>query len=293
MGKVAPSAESHGGILGLRIATNLSSMQANRHLSETTEDRHRVLDRISSGERIVRAGDDAAGLAISEKLKAGIRSTQMAQRNTQDGISLLQTAEGGIVEVQNMVLRLRELSVQAASDTIGDVERSFTNQEFQHLKNEIQRIANTTVYDRKQLLNGEGDRIDLQVGVNAVGGVDTISYSTSTANITPGALGISGVRIDTKEAAQQNLAMLDGAIAKLGENRSYIGAVHTQLDSHIRNLDVHRTNLSQGNSRLRDADYAEWTAKATADEILQEAGNSVLVQANSIGKNALKLLEKG
>jgi flagellin len=122
--------------------------------------------------------------------------------------------------------------------------------------------------------------------------VDTVSYSSSTANITPVALGISGAHIETKENARQNLATLDGAISKLGENRSYIGSIHTQLTSHMTNLDVHRTNLSIGNSRLRDADYAEWSSKATADQILQEAGNAVLAHSNNLGKNALALLEK-
>ncbi len=274
----------------MRIATNMQSMSANRELSSVTGDRVRTLERLSSGNRIVRSGDDAAGLSISEKLRGGIRSMQMAQRNTQDGISMIQTAEGGIVEAQNMLIRLRELSMVAASDTVGNEERFYTNQEFQHLKAEIGRVANTTLYDRAPLLNGTAASFDFQVGIEH-GSADRITYSTQQSNITPTALGISGLATDSKEGARLNLSVLDSAISKLSENRAYLGGMQAQLGHHLINLDVHRTNLSDGNSRLRDADIAEWTAKAASQKIRQEAGNAVLIQAQAIPKAAIRLLE--
>ncbi len=268
----------------------MQSMTANRELSSVTGERVRTLERLSSGNRIVRSGDDAAGLSISEKLRGGIRSMQMAQRNTQDGISMIQTAEGGIIEAQNMLVRLRELSMVAASDTVGNEERFYTNKEFQHLKSEIQRIANTTIYDRANLLDGSSNNFDFQIGIEN-GGADRLTYSTQTANITPAALGIAALASDSKEGAQRSLATIDSAISKLSENRAYLGGMQAQLNHHMINLDVHRTNLSEGNSRLRDADMAEWTAKAASQSIRQEAGNSVLLQAQGVPKAALKLLE--
>jgi len=276
--------------VGLRIATNMQTMTANRELSSVTGDRVRTLERLSSGNRIVRSGDDAAGLSISEKLRGGIRSMQMAQRNTQDGISMIQTAEGGIIEAQNMLIRLRELSMVAASDTVGNEERAYTNAEFQQLKGEIKRIANTTMYDRANLLNGTARSFDFQIGIEHAG-VDRLTYNTQEANITPGALGIENLATDTKEGARQNLAVINSAISKLSENRSYLGGMQSQLSHHMNNLDVSRTNLSQGNSRIRDADMAEWKSKEISQSIRQEAGNSVLLQAQGVPKAALKLLE--
>jgi flagellin len=276
--------------LGLRIATNMQTMQANRQLGEVTSERRRTLERLSSGERIVRSGDDAAGMSISEKLKGGIRSMQMAQRNTQDGISMVQTAEGGITEAQNILLRMRELSMVSASDTVGGEERGYVNMEFQHLKDEIRRIANTTIYDRKHLLNGTGPTIDFQVGIDNSAN-DRLSYTIPSANILPGALGIESLSANSKQAAQGNLAVIDSAIGKLSESRSSLGAMQTQLSHQMHNLDVSRTNHSAGNSRIRDADMAEWAAKNVAQSIRQEAGNAVLVQARDIPKAAIRLLE--
>lgn len=276
--------------MGLRIATNIQALSANRELNSVTGERIRTLERLSSGNRIVRSGDDAAGLSISEKLRGGIRSLQMAQRNTQDGISMIQTAEGGINEAQNIIIRLKELSMAAASDTIGNDERNYVNKEFQHLKSEINRIANTTLYDRAHLLNGTAASFDFQVGIEA-GSVDRITYSTQQANIMPSALGIADMAVDSKEQARNNLAGLETAIGKLSENRSYLGGMQSQLGHHMQNLDVHRTNLSEGNSRLRDADMAEWTAKSVAQSIRQEAGNKVVLHAHEIPKAAIRLLE--
>jgi flagellin len=277
--------------LGLRISTNVTSMRANRELDSTTRTHTRTLERLASGDRITRSGDDAAGLSISEKLKGSIRSYQAAQRNTQDGISMIQTAEGGLVEAQNMLVRLRELSVQAASDTIGDEERSYTNKEFQQLKQEIQRIANSTVYDGTPLLNGAGPSVDFQIGIDH-DSASRLTYSSQTANILPSTLGIASLDISSKDAARDGLAALDTAINRVSGNRAYLGGLQSELGSHMTNVDVHRTNLAEGNSRLRDADFAEWTSKEVSEHIRQDAGNAVLVQANATPKAALTLLEK-
>lgn len=276
--------------MGLRIATNMQTMQANRELGSVTSDRVRTLERLSSGQRIVRSGDDAAGLSISEKLRGGIRSMQMAQRNTQDGISMIQTAEGGIIEAQNMLLRMRELSMVSASDTVGSDERRYVDMEFQHLKDEVRRIANTTIYDRTHLLNGTGVAIDFQVGIDHTTN-DRISYSIPKANILPSALGIDRLNAGSKQMAQENLAVIDQAISNLADSRSSLGAMQTELTHQIQNLDVARTNHSSANSRIRDADMAEWKSKEISQSIRQEAGGMVLLQAQGIPKTALKLLE--
>ncbi len=277
--------------MGLRIRTDVNTMRTGRQLEENTRAHNKTLNKLASGTRIVDSGDDAAGLSISEKLKGSIRSYQMAQRNTQDGISIIQTAEGGIVEAQNMLIRLRELSVQAASDTIGDQERRYTNMEFQQLKGEINRIANTTLYDRKNLLNGSGPSLDFQVGIEN-GGVDRLTYASQDANITVGALGISALSVDTKDGARQGLANIDSAMMKLSNTRASLGGLQSQLSSHIQNVDQQRTNLAAGNSRIRDADMAEFASRAVAQDIQKQSGNAMLVQAHNIAKSAVTLLEK-
>lgn len=266
-------------------------MRVNRELAESTRTRDRMLERLASGTRIVSSADDAAGLSISEKLKGSIRSLHMAQRNTLDGVSILQTAEGGMNEAQNILVRLRELSVQAASDTIGEDERRYTNLEFQNLKQEIQRVANTTMYNHRPLLNGTRNEIDVQVDIDH-DDASRVSFLSGVTNMLPSALGITELDISTKQGAQSGLAALDGAISRVSGNRAYIGGVQRELQEHIQTLDVHRTSLSEGNSRIRDADYAEWTAREASERIRQESANAMLVHANSNPQAAVRLLEK-
>ena len=278
--------------MGLRIQTNITSMGANRQLSAHTNERGRTIQRLSSGERITSAGDDAAGLSISEKLRSGIRSMQMASRNTQDGISVVQTAEGGIVEAQNILIRLRELSTQAASDTVGPAERSFLDQEFQQLKSEVTRIANTTVYNGTQLLNGTAVPMEFQVGIENDSFGDRVIFAPEKANLTAPSLGIAGARVDTKEMARNNFTAIDSAISRLGDFRSYLGAIQSNLVEHSHGLETHRQNLAATNSRMRDTDYAEWTARQIQLSILQETNVAVVAQANATAQSAVKLLEK-
>jgi flagellin len=276
--------------MGMRIATNVMSMNAQRNVAATSEKQAAALNKLSSGQRITKAGDDAAGLAISEKLKGSIRSMQQANRNANDGISLIQTAEGGINEVSNILLRLRELSVQAASDTVGDVERGFTNKEFQALKGEVDRISQVTKFNGTNLLNGSGKTLDFQVGIDSSPENDRLQYKTSDTDVTLGKLGLSSTGTMTKENAQDNLAKIDMAIQSVNENRAGLGALQNRLSSTVNNLSISTENLAAANSRIRDTDMASESSELTKQSILSQAGVSVLSQANSTSNLALKLL---
>lgn len=276
--------------MGLRIATNVQSMNAQRNLGISNDKQASSLNKLSSGARITKAGDDAAGLAISEKLKGSIRSMQQANRNANDGISLIQTAEGGINEVSNILLRLRELSVQAASDTVGEAERSFTDKEFQALKGEVDRIAQVTKFNGTNLLNGSGATLDFQVGIENDPEQDRLQYRTADTDVTLGRLGLTETGTMTKLSAQENLAKIDKAIMAVNENRAGLGALQNRLSSTVNNLSISTENLSAANSRIRDVDMAAETSELTKQSILSQAGTAVLSQANSSQNLALKLL---
>lgn len=276
--------------MGLRINTNVTSLAAQRTLSANNTEQASTLGKLSSGTRIVRAADDAAGLAISEKLKAQIRGVNQAERNANDGISLIQTAEGGLNEVSNILVRLRELSVQSASDTVGDEERKFTDLEFQNLKQEIERISSSTEFNGKKLLNGMGDKFDFQIGINNDDFQDRIKYDAARTNAGMSALGIEELTVGSKDGSQSSLATIDSALQNVSGQRAELGAIQNRLTSTINNLQVSSENLSAANSRIRDTDFAMESAKNTKLNILTNAGTSVLSQANSQGQAALKLL---
>jgi len=265
-------------------------MNAQRNLGSSFEKQASSLNKLSSGARITKAGDDAAGLAISEKLKGSIRSMQQANRNANDGISLIQTAEGGINEVSNILLRLRELSVQAASDTIGDTERGFTDKEFQNLKSEIDRISQVTKFNGTNLLNGSGKTLDFQVGIENNPENDRLQYATAATDVTLGHLGLSATTVASKQMAQENLGKIDVAIQAVNENRAGLGALQNRLSSTVNNLSISTENLAAANSRIRDTDMAAETSELTKQSILSQAGTAVLSQANSSQNLALKLL---
>ena len=275
--------------MGLRINTNIAAMNARRMLGTSSDATQRSFERLSSGSRINKAGDDAAGLAISENLKAQIRGLRQAKRNASDGISLVQVTEGGLNEISNILIRLRELSVQASSDTIGDTERSFTDREFQSLKGEIDRIANTTHFNGIPLLNGRELPIDIQVGIYNSGD-DRLSYDTKWANSTAKALGVAEDAVLSKLGAQESLGRLDAGLKRVNEVRSTLGAMQNRLQSTINNLSIYDENLSAANSRMRDADIAEESSELTKQTILQQAGVAILAQANASQHQALKLL---
>ncbi len=276
--------------MGFRINTNISSIAAQRSLSVNNREAEGNLAKLSSGSRITKASDDAAGLAISEKLKANIRSLKQADRNANDGISMVQTAEGGLNEVSSILTRMRELAVQTASDTVGDPEREMTNMEYQNLKLELERIAQVTQFNGKKLLNGEGETYEFQVGANNDAFQDRISYNADMVNAKLDGLGISELDVSTKSGSQDSLSAVDVAIEKVSGFRSFLGAIQNRLVSTSNNLQVTSENLSAANSRIRDVDYAEATALKAKNDILGAAGTSVLAQANMNGQNALKLI---
>ena len=276
--------------MSLRIATNVQALAGQRFLNQNHEAQNKSLERLASGQRINRAGDDAAGLAISEKLKANIRSMKQATRNANDGISLVQTAEGAMNEIGNVLIRLRELSIQGSSDTIGDVERGFIDKEVQALKEEVDRVSNSTEFNGTKLLNGTSSPLDIQIGIKNNPTLDRFVYDAPTRNTTLQAMGLGEVNTMTKEGSQANLVLLDNAISKLSENRSGLGALQNRLSSAINNMNIYRENLEGANSRIRDTDMAEETSELTKQNILTQANISVLSQANQNPQLALKLL---
>jgi flagellin len=277
--------------MGLRINTNVASLNAQRNLRGTRIGMQQSLEKLSSGQRINRAGDDAAGLAISENLKAQIRGLSQAERNAEDGISLVQIAEGALGEVSNILIRLRELSVQAASDTIGGTERKFLNVEFEQLTSEIDRIANSTEFNRVPLLNGTGAVFDIQIGTRNDPISDRLTFDASSADVNVAALGLNLASVADKISAQNSLSSIDQAIVSVSGIRADFGALQNRLQSTINNISTSVENLSAANSRVRDTDIAAETAELTKQNILMTAGTSVLAQANSSTKNALSLIQ--
>ncbi|MEY4065987.1 MAG: hypothetical protein RIR26_2195 [Pseudomonadota bacterium] len=305
--------------MGLRIASNVQSLTAQRNLGAATEANNASMEKLASGMRINKAADDSAGLAISEKLKADIRGLNMARKNASDGVSLIQTAEGGLNEVGNILSRLRELAVQGSSDTVGDTERGFLNKEFSELKNEITRISKSTEYNGTLLIAGEGDGndeslrarsngypLEVQIGKNYFASVDSKDNGTPVnvlridlqdINATVGENGLNlgdtsaeGAHVSDKVSAQTSIDMLDGAITKVSGYRATLGALQNRLNSAMANLSVQSENANAANSRIRDTDFAEESAKLTQTNILKQSGVAVLGQANQTPQLALRLL---
>ena len=278
----------------LSIVTNVQSLNAQRNLSSTTNALSGNFQKLSSGLRINRAGDDAAGLAISESLQAQVRSLGQAERNAGDGISMLQTAEGAMNEVSGILGRMRELAVQASTDTLDNTQRGFLDQEFQALEAEIDRIASVSEFNGTTLLNGTATGINFQVGINASSN-DRISIdfadvrSTALGGSGSGAT-ISAQVLTSQSGAQSAIAVLDSAISDVVSARATIGATENRLQVTTSNLASARENLAAANSRIRDVDVAEETAALTRNNILQQAGVSVLAQANQAPSLALSLL---
>ncbi|RPJ76380.1 MAG: flagellin FliC [Alphaproteobacteria bacterium] len=277
--------------MGLRINTNVASLNAQRNLGTTRISMNKSLEKLSSGQRINRAGDDAAGLAISENLKAQIKGLGQAERNAEDGVSLVQIAEGALGEVSNILIRLRELSVQAASDTIGTTERKFLNVEFEQLTSEVDRIANSTEFNRVPLLNGTGAVFDIQIGTRNDPISDRLTFDASSADVNVAALGLNLASVSDKISAQNSLTSIDQAIISVSGIRADFGALQNRLQSTVNNIQVSIENLSSANSRVRDTDIAAETAELTKQNILMQAGTSVLAQANSSTNSALSLIQ--
>lgn len=275
--------------MGMRISTNMSAINAQRNLVGSQRQIDKSMAQLASGSRINRAADDAAGLAISETMKAQIRSATQAKRNANDGISMIQTAEGALSEISNISTRLRELSMQAASDTIGDNERGLVQKEVDQLKSEIQRITDVTAWGSTKLLDGSTSQFDFQVGLNATES-DRISFDSSQNVATLDALGLTEIDFSSKEGARTALESLDLAQKTVNGYRANLGALQNRLTSTVDNLAVTEENLSAANSRIRDTDIAAASSEMTRNSVLLSAGTSTLAQANQTTQLALKLI---
>ncbi len=276
--------------MGLRVSTNLPALNAHRNLKNSQDSIANSYAQLASGSRINKSADDAAGLAISENLKAQIRSTRQAYRNASDGVSLVQVAEGGLNEIGNIIIRLRELGIQAASDTVGDRERGFINKEVDQLKNEMQRIASVTSWGDTKLLDGSSPSFDFQVGINNNEFNDRITFPAGENVATIDALGLGSVDFMTKDGAQTALSQLDEAQGRVNGTRANLGALQNRLQSTMSNLSVADENISAANSRIRDTDVAMASSELARNNILLQAGTSTLAQANQIPGIAMKLL---
>jgi flagellin len=277
--------------MGLRIRTNVQSLNAQRRLGDSNKSSGESMEKLASGYRINKSADDAAGLAISEKMKAGIRSEKQAKRNASDGISMLQVAEGAMNEVSNILIRMRELATQSASDTVSNTEREFTNREYAQLTDEIDRISNVTNFSGIKLLQTE-DTLQVHVGKGdgSVENTDRIEINAAEMATSAAILNVEGTEITTRDTAAEQLSVVDAALEQVASNRATIGAKQNRLNSTIRNLEVSIENQSAANSRIRDVDYASESAEYTQQNILKQGGASVLAQSNSLPELALGLL---
>ncbi len=276
--------------MGMRIATNMASITAQRSMTSNSRESQKAMAQLSTGSRIVTAGDDAAGLAISENLKSQIRSYGQATRNANDGISMIQTAEQGMGEVSNMVTRLRELGIQAGSDTIGDTERGFIQKEVAAMKSEIQRVAASTTFGSRHLLDGSGGTYDIHIGTGANEKTDWIAYDSSVSNVQIDNLGIDGLDFSSKEGAREGLAKLDVAQTNVNGSRATMGALSNRLNSTVEVLATMKENMSAANSQIRDTDVAASSSQLAKTNILLQGTTATLAQANQQPMMAMKLI---
>ncbi|HLE11967.1 MAG: flagellin [Bdellovibrionales bacterium RIFOXYD12_FULL_39_22] len=276
--------------MGLRISTNIASLAVQRNLKETTGAAQDQLEKLSSGKRITKAADDAAGLAIGTNLRAQTRGINQAARNANDGISLIQTAEGGLSETSNILIRLRELSVQAASDTVGAQERQLLDNEYQQLTTEINRISQSTVFNGTSLLDGKGGgSLDFQVGAFA-GEQNIIRFDTGGTDASAASIGVEGSSITEKSSALSSIASVDSALNSISGFRAKLGSIQTRLKSTVNNLETQALNQEAARSVIEDVDVAQATAKLASASIINSAGVTTLAQANAIPNNALRLI---
>jgi len=276
--------------MGLRIATNIASQSVQKNLKQVSSEGNAELERLSSGKRITKAADDAAGLAISTNLEAQTKGLRQATRNANDGISLVQTAEGGLNETSNILVRLRELTIQAASDTVGDTERGFLNREYQELSKEVDRISESTTFNGSQLLNGKGKgTMDFQVGAFA-GEQNKITFDSGETDSSTSSIGISGSGVAGKEDALGAISIVDAAISKVSGQRANLGSIQSRLASTVKNLEVQTINQDNARSVIQDVDVADSSAKLASNTVVKNAAVSTLAQANQLPMSALRLI---
>jgi len=273
--------------MGIRINTNVSSINTRRHLTNSTNAYYKSMEKLSSGLRINRAGDDAAGLAISENLKSDIRALNQAARNAADGISLIQTAEGSLDEVSNILQRMKELAEQSLNGTLSDTDRGYLNAEFTALTQEIGRISDGVDFNGVKLLDGSGGSVAIQVGIGTSAS-DSVAIDLG-ADLDAAGLGLTAA-VDTATNAGAAMDEIDDAISTVVSARGDFGAIQNRLESSIRNINMMSENLSAANSRIRDVDVAHETSSLTSYQILQQAGVAMLAQANMSTSLAMNLL---
>jgi flagellin len=276
--------------MSITIRTNTTASVAQRHLAEAGDVAAVNERRLASGERITRAGDDAAGLSISSKIRGSVRSINQGIRNTHDGVSMIQTAEGGMTEIGNLLVRIRELSVQGASDTVGAQERRMIDVEVGQLMQEVDRIADTTQYNGKRLLSSNGTELEIQVGKDNDPDADRYRIERVRLNVGSESLGLEEISTLTRDDARNNLYQVDLAIERLSRKRAELGALQNRLFAGIAAGGVHSENLTAGRSRLADTEFAEATAALTRSQIQTQSNLSVLAQSHTSANVALKLI---
>lgn len=273
----------------MRISTNPQSLAAQRALGNNATSKERTLSQLSSGERIYQAAVDPAGLAISEKMKASIRSTAMAKRNVNDAISMIQTADGSLDVMSSMTIRMRELAMQGANDTVGSPERSMIDREFQQLKTEISRVIETTQFNGKKLLSGNTESFDFQVGISAAKN-NILAYDVSNAIKELGSLRSDSSNVSSKVASQNTLSKMDKTLEKISKSRASLGSLNGRMNSTLQNLGISEENLSASNSQIRDIDVAKGASEKAKLDIIGSAATATLAQTNNTATNALKLI---
>jgi flagellin len=275
--------------MGLRIRTNIASQMVQRNLKNTSQLEAADLERLSSGKRITKAADDAAGLAIATRLEATTKGLRQATRNANDGVSLIQTAEGGLSEISNILIRLRELTIQSSSDTVGNKERSFLNNEYEELSTEINRISESTIFNGTNLLKGEADILHFHVGSDG-GDSNRIAFDAGETNATTDNIGLSGSSVTDKDSAMESIGSVDEAIDQISGQRAKLGAIQSRLQSTINNLEVQTINQDNARSVIQDVDVAQTSASLASTAVLKSAGIATLSQANVMPNAALRLI---
>lgn len=269
----------------MRINNNMMAMNTHRQLGINGSNGAKSMEKLSSGMRINRAGDDAAGLSISEKMRAQVRGLNQASRNAQDGISMIQTAEGALNETQAILQRMRELSVQAANDTNVTVDRTAIKNEIDSLVSEIGRIATSTTFNEKKLLTGSLKGANLQIGADK-----GVNMTLTIATMTAAKLSVNALDITTYTKSASAIAKVDAAIKTVSSERSKLGANQNRLEHTIKNLDNASENIQASESRIRDVDMAKEMMNFTKNNILQQAAQAMLAQANQAPQGVLQLL---
>ncbi len=269
----------------MRINHNVASLMAQKNVNRSSSAMTQSYARLSSGLRITRAADDAAGLGVSENLRADIASSKVAMRNTNDGISVVQIAEGALGESHSILTRMRELAMESASETLGDDERAYLQTEFDAIRDEISRLAEVTEFNGTNLLDGSTTAMNVQVGIH-----DGHTIGITLEGMSAGNLAIDTLTVSTAAGASSALASIDTAISSVSSHRASLGAAQNRLSHAYSNLEVSVENMTAAESQIRDVDFASETAQLTKNQILAQAGVSVLAQANFAPQMALSLL---